>query len=52
MKIAFPYAGEFEVLHWSYQSQEVAGVVSVGACRVCLSVHRPLLHKGLQKAPH
>ena len=52
MEIAFPYVGNFEVLHGAGKGEEVAGVVAVGACRMCLQIYRPLLpHEVLQKVP-
>jgi len=50
MEISFPYAGYFEVLHGSYQSQEIAGVVTVGLGGMAFQVDLPFfLHKGLQE---
>jgi len=50
MEIPFPYAGYFEVLHWSYPSQEVAGVGTGGLGGMVFRVDFPfLLHEGLQE---
>jgi len=43
MEIPFPYAGDSEVLHWPYQGEEVAGVVTVGPRRMVFQADLPVL---------
>jgi len=53
MEMAFPYTGNFEVLHRPHQGQEVTGVVAVGLGGMVFQVDLPfLLHEGLQKLLH
>ena len=48
MEIAFPYAGNLEVLHRSHEGKEVAGVVVVGLRGMLLQVNLPFFpHEGL-----
>jgi len=50
MEIAFPYAGNFEVLHWPHQGKEVASVVPVGFRGMVFQRDLPFLpDKGLQQ---
>ena len=53
MEIAFPYAGNLEVLHRPHEGKEVAGVVAVGLVG-CVSkyIARSSRIRALQKVPH
>ena len=48
MEIAFPHAGDFDVLNRPHQGKEVTSVVAIGLRRMVFQVDLPFLpHEGL-----
>ena len=50
MEMAFPHAGDFEVLNRPHQGEEFTGVVAIGLRRMVFQIDLPFLpHEGLQE---